>query len=221
MVGAGASGSQIARELSDSRKVYLAGRDTGSLPRKILGLDVYWWLYKTGLLTIRWDSWLGRRMGKNADKGDVHVGAKLKPMARKAGIIRMCKLTGMDQNELVFADGKRVSDIQSIVWATGYRQSFDWVHFPIFEKNGLPRHQRGVVQEAPGLYFIGLKTLYRVNSSLMAPDVGASGHFARATLTFLGTAQGPDFFTIYGGNDFGCRFLVGTLFAPQDRNYRP
>lgn len=167
VVGAGASGSQIALELSASRKVYLAGRDPGSLPRKVLGIDVYWWLYTTGILTSRWDSWMGRRIGKNSDKGDVHVGPKLKPMARKAGITRLPKLSGFDQNELVFADGQRIADIRSIVWATGFQQNFDWIHFPVFGENGLPRHHRGVVSEAPGLYFIGLKTLYRVNSSLM------------------------------------------------------
>jgi putative flavoprotein involved in K+ transport len=167
VVGAGASGSQIARELSANRKVYLAGRDPGTLPRKILGMDIYWWLYKTGIITTRWNSWMGRLMRKNANKGDAHVGQKLKPMARKAGIMLMCKLAAAEQNDLVFADGKRLDDVRSIVWATGYRQNFDWIRLPVFDENGMPRHQRGVVSEAPGLYFIGLKTLYRLNSSLM------------------------------------------------------
>lgn len=167
VVGAGASGAQIARELAASRKVYLAGRDPGGLPRKILGLDMYWWLYKTGIMTARWDSWLGKQIGKGPEKGDLHIGMKLEPMARKAGIIRLGKLTGVNQNELVFASGERIEDIQSIIWATGYRQNFDWIRLPIFESNGLPRHHRGEVTEAPGLFFIGLKTLYRVNSSSM------------------------------------------------------
>lgn len=48
--------------------------------------------------------------------------------------------------------------ITSIIWATGYRRDFRWVHAPVFGENGLPilRDARTAV---PGLYFAGMSTL--------------------------------------------------------------
>src|SRR5207237_5564425 len=45
VVGAGNSGAQIALELAQSRKVLLAGRDTGHLARGFLGRDIFDWLW--------------------------------------------------------------------------------------------------------------------------------------------------------------------------------
>ena len=45
VVGAGNSGAQIALELAGQRKVWLAGRNTGHLPRRILGRDVFDWIW--------------------------------------------------------------------------------------------------------------------------------------------------------------------------------
>ena len=45
VVGAGNSGAQIALELARYRKVWLAGRDTGHLPRRLLGRDIFDWIW--------------------------------------------------------------------------------------------------------------------------------------------------------------------------------
>ena len=48
VVGAGNSGVQIALELARSgHQVILSGRDTGSLPRRLFGRDIYDWLWPT------------------------------------------------------------------------------------------------------------------------------------------------------------------------------
>jgi len=52
------------------------------------------------------------------------------------------------------ADG-RVLDVAVVVWATGFRLDFSWIELPIFDDSGYPIH-RGVVDSAPGLYFLGL-----------------------------------------------------------------
>jgi len=57
--------------------------------------------------------------------------------------------------------------ISSIVWATGFRADFDWVKLPIFDDGGEPVHQRGVTG-LPGMYFIGIKWLYKRKSHFMA-----------------------------------------------------
>lgn len=56
--------------------------------------------------------------------------------------------------------------ITTIIWATGYRADFSWIHFPIFDEYGYPVYQRGVTAQA-GLYFVGLLWLHNLKSSLL------------------------------------------------------
>jgi putative flavoprotein involved in K+ transport len=56
--------------------------------------------------------------------------------------------------------------ISSIVWATGFRYEFDWVKLPIFDDIGEPVHGRGVTS-LPGIYFLGIKWLYKRKSHFM------------------------------------------------------
>jgi putative flavoprotein involved in K+ transport len=58
----------------------------------------------------------------------------------------------------------RQAGISSVVWATGSRYDFRWIHFPIFDAEGEPAHQRGVTS-IPGLYFPGLQWLYKRKSA--------------------------------------------------------
>ena len=61
------------------------------------------------------------------------------------------------------ADG-RVLDVAVVVWATGFRLDFGWIELPIFDGGGYPIHHRGVVDGAPGLYFLGLPFQYTPTS---------------------------------------------------------
>ncbi len=54
--------------------------------------------------------------------------------------------------------------ISSVIWATGYRVDFSWVHCGEYEDDGMPVQQRGV-STVPGLYFLGLAFLYNARSS--------------------------------------------------------
>ncbi len=60
----------------------------------------------------------------------------------------------------------KVVGISSIVWATGFRYDFDWVKLPIFNDTGEPVHQRGVIS-FPGIYFLGMRWLYKRKSHFM------------------------------------------------------
>ena len=62
-------------------------------------------------------------------------------------------------------------DVATVVWATGFRQTFDWIHLPILGEDGWPREMRGVVDDAPGLFFCGLCFQYAF-SSMVLPGVG-------------------------------------------------
>jgi putative flavoprotein involved in K+ transport len=56
--------------------------------------------------------------------------------------------------------------VGAIVWASGFRYEFDWVKLPLFDDGGEPMHRRGVTQ-FPGIYFLGLRWLYKRKSSFL------------------------------------------------------
>jgi putative flavoprotein involved in K+ transport len=56
--------------------------------------------------------------------------------------------------------------ISTIIWASGYKLDFGWVQIPVFDQACYPVHQRGVTA-FPGLYFLGLHWLYKMNSALL------------------------------------------------------
>jgi putative flavoprotein involved in K+ transport len=56
--------------------------------------------------------------------------------------------------------------IGAIVWASGFRCDFDFVKLPIFDEAGEPVHRRGVTQ-FPGIYFLGLRWLYKRKSAFL------------------------------------------------------
>lgn len=56
--------------------------------------------------------------------------------------------------------------VSAIVWASGFRCEFDWMKLPIFDDAGEPVHRRGVTQ-FPGIYFLGLRWLYKRKSAFL------------------------------------------------------
>jgi len=67
------------------------------------------------------------------------------------------------QLELDLASG----EIRTIIWATGFRPDYSWLHIPVFDRKGQIVHDGGVVADAPGLYRIGLNFLRRRKSSFI------------------------------------------------------
>jgi putative flavoprotein involved in K+ transport len=61
----------------------------------------------------------------------------------------------------------RSGEIRTIVWATGFRPDYSWLHVPVLDRRGRLRHDGGVVTGAPGLYAIGLNLLRRRKSSFI------------------------------------------------------
>jgi putative flavoprotein involved in K+ transport len=60
----------------------------------------------------------------------------------------------------------RNGEIRTILWATGFRPDYSWLHVPVVDGKGELRHDGGVV-DAPGLYAIGLPVLRRRKSSFI------------------------------------------------------
>jgi putative flavoprotein involved in K+ transport len=167
VVGAGNSGAQIALELSASRHTWLSGPDTGSIPRRILGRDVYRWLWPTLLqVPVRM---AGRRMADRMFAGDPLVGMSAKDLNR-ATLTRTGKVVAVRDGLPVLDDGRAI-DVAAIVWCTGYRPDFSWIEL----------HERGLVPQAPGLAFLGLRYQYRMSSSLLG-GVGRDAKFVISAL---------------------------------------
>jgi putative flavoprotein involved in K+ transport len=175
VVGAGNSGAQIALELAQSRKVWLAGRDTGHLPRRLLGRDVFDWIWPL-LKYATTDTRLGRRMRAGVGRGDALIGIPEREL-RDAGVARVGRVEG-ERGALPLCDG-RVIEPRVIVWCTGYRADYSWIDAPVFAPDGFPRHERGVCSEAPGLFFAGLRFQHRLSSSLIG-GVGDDAKFIAA-----------------------------------------
>lgn len=58
------------------------------------------------------------------------------------------------------------ANVRTVVWATGYRPDYSWLHVPVFDRKGRIRHDGGVV-DAPGMYVLGLPFLRRRKSSFI------------------------------------------------------
>ena len=172
VVGAGNSGAQIALELARFRKVSLAGRDTGHLPRRLLGRDIFDWIWPL-MMRFTLDTRLGRRLRRRMSGGDALIGIP-EPELTKSGVVRVGRLT--DERGGLPICGGEVLEPRVIVWATGFRPDYRWINLPAFDAEGYPRHRRGVATNAPGLYFVGLRFQYRMTSSLLG-GVGADAAF--------------------------------------------
>ena len=162
VVGGGNSGFQIAEELAATRKVSLAvGQRVPSLPQRLLGKDLFWWLSGVGFMSVSTDSRLGRKLSKR----DVLIGSSARRL-RRSGVALRRRLTSAVGRRAVFEDGSQ-HEIDAIIWATGYRSDFSWLDVPsIKEKDGSIIHRRGVTDE-PGLFFIGLPWQHTRGSALI------------------------------------------------------
>ena len=70
--------------------------------------------------------------------------------------------------------------IRTVIWATGYRPSYPWLHVPVLDRLGQIRQHRGVTP-APGLYAVGLRFGQRRSSGLL----DGVRHDARAVVAHL------------------------------------
>jgi putative flavoprotein involved in K+ transport len=86
-----------------------------------------------------------------------------------AGVNRLPNIVDVRYGLPTLADSSTV-DVANVVWCTGFRPDFSWIDLPVFGQSEQPReplHQRGIVPDQPGLYFVGLFFLYAMSSGFL------------------------------------------------------
>ena len=61
----------------------------------------------------------------------------------------------------------RRENVSTVIWASGHRFGFDWVHLPVIGANGAPLQRRGVTA-CRGVYFLGLHWMHTFRSAILA-----------------------------------------------------
>ncbi|HEY4668680.1 MAG TPA: FAD-dependent oxidoreductase [Tepidiformaceae bacterium] len=170
LVGAGNSGSEIAMELSRSHPVWMSGRDTGHIPFRIdsfLARKILVRLVLRGLFyrVFTTSTPIGRKVRPKVLHGGGPL-IRVKPRdLQAAGVQRVPRTVGVSDGKPVLEDG-RVLDVANVIWCTGFHPGFSWIDIPVFGEHE-PVHRRGVVESAPGLYFVGLDFLYAFSSTMI------------------------------------------------------
>lgn len=171
VVGAGNSGSELALEAAkNNHDVILAGRDTGHIPFEIEGTLSKLILARLVLrilfhriITI--NTPIGRKARpKIISQGGPLIRNKPKDFV-EYGIKRIPKIVGV-KDGLPVDENNQVVDVKNIIWCTGFYPAFSWIDLPIFKDNE-PMQERGVAQNEPGLYFIGMLFLYSLSSVMI------------------------------------------------------
>jgi putative flavoprotein involved in K+ transport len=171
VVGAGNSGAEISIELAPHHPTWLSGRDTGQEPTRAGSLadqlfTPFMWFMATRVLTVRTP--LGRKVRDQFF--DPPRGIPLGRVRRKdfavAGVQRVPRMSGVKDGFPLLEDGT-VLRVANVVWCTGFTPDYSWIHLSLPTHNGVPLHDRGIVDSCPGLYFMGLPFLYSLSSLLL------------------------------------------------------
>lgn len=161
VVGAGNSGAQIATELAETHDVTLAvGTRQPSLPQRVAGRDLFFWLTRTHVMDITVQSRLGRRLATK----EALIGTRLADIAR-LGVRLTGRLVAVD-GDTVSVTGGNPEKVDAVVWATGFRPDYSWMPSEAVGADGWPLHRRGV-SPMPGLGVLGLPWLHTRGSALV------------------------------------------------------
>jgi putative flavoprotein involved in K+ transport len=242
VVGAGASGQQLASELRRAgRRVAIATGRHARAFRRYRGKDIFHWFDQLGDLERTIDEMpdpeAARRalsFGLRGRNGGEDIGLD---QLSALGVTVTGRLEGWDGTTARFADNleidvadselrlhqllDRIDDylrtqaneesdapgreaiapvalpnapssldlvderISTVIWATGYRRSYPWLHVPaLLDSAGEIQHRYGIT-DVPGLYVLGLR-FQRRRASHFIGGVGADAAFLAEHLTTCG-----------------------------------
>jgi putative flavoprotein involved in K+ transport len=188
VVGASHSGGDIAFEAgSAGHPVVLSGPIRGQVPFRLektptkIAYPVLYFLAQH-VLTLRTP--IGRKIRPEIrTHGGPLIRVKKADLARVGVEMTAARTVGTRDGRPVL-EGGRTLDVTNVVWCTGFRQDFSWIDLPVVGDDGWPLERRGVVDAAPGLYFVGLAFQFAFSSML----VGGAGRDAEYVVKHLDSA---------------------------------
>ncbi|TGE09760.1 flavin-containing monooxygenase [Hymenobacter fodinae] len=163
VVGSGNSALQIAADLAThGHTVYVAfDEKTPAMPNNTA---MWVGLLSTGLLEAPTQSWLGRFMRRQPEPV---VRADLRRLQRMPTVQFIGRAMAATAEGGLVGRGITTPTLAAVVWATGYRPNYSWLHLPAaLSPTGEPRHSKGI-SPVPGLAFLGLDWLSSRRSALM------------------------------------------------------
>ncbi len=179
VVGLGNAGAEIAKELAGERRVWLSGQPSfvqPFRPERLSGRILMPFVGPVILNRVLTTSTpMGRRFhSRMRHKAMPLVRVKPKDLVA-AGVQRVGRTTGVVDGYPQLEDGT-VLQVPNVVWSTGFAPGFSWIDLPVFDEAGDVIHDRGVVDQVPGLYFTSLKFLYSVLSDTLFAIGRDAGH---------------------------------------------
>lgn len=188
IVGAGNSGSEIAKELARAgHQVWMSGRDVGEIPFRIEGLAARLFLARLVLRVVfhrvlTTNTPIGRKVrSKIVSQGGPLIRVKSRDLAA-LGVERVARTAGARNGLPVLEDG-RVLDARNVVWCTGFHPGHSWIERPVFGEDGEVIQNRGIASGEPGLYFVGLHFLYAMSSTMIHGVGRDAEHIAKTIAT--------------------------------------
>lgn len=180
VIGGGNSGAQIASELAHYKQTYLSvGHPITCMPLQFLGKSIFWYLERFGLIQADLTTKKGKWVQQQREKV---YGFELKKLLKKGKVVMKPRSTAIKDSTVKFADGTSLN-VQNIIWATGFKMDFSWIHIEGFaDKQNKPLHQKGV-SVIKNLFFLGLPWLSCRGSALL----GWVGQDAKRLIPYLVT----------------------------------
>ena len=169
VVGASHSGCDIAYETAATHATVMVGPDTGQIPVPFgspLAKVVLCGMLFAFTHVLKRSNPVGRRARAEFSHGGPRLRVQERDLAERGVDWVRGHVMGAVDGRPVLEDG-RLLDVATVVWCTGFRQVFDWVHLPAFDEDGWPREYRGVVDDLPGLFFCGIQFQYAAASMII------------------------------------------------------
>jgi putative flavoprotein involved in K+ transport len=153
VVGAGESALQIAVESAQVARVTIVSRDPLRFrPQRILGRDIHFWAWLTGLdrfpLSTYWE--------RHGPKAVIDMG-RYQPAFTEGKLDRRTVFRQFTAEGVVWEDGQEES-IDRVIFATGYRHNLGFLaELGVLSADGQAVQKMGVSLTTPGLYYLGLE----------------------------------------------------------------
>ncbi len=182
VVGDGATGRQVCRELAATHEVWLSrGKFRLVVPQRFFGRDIIACFETTGALRADKESWHGRFV----QLFDPIPGWNLRLSAlRRIGVTVVRRAIDAEDRCIRFAEGSS-ENFDAVIWAIGYRDDASWLHIPeAVDARGNYIQERGV-SPVPGLFHIGREWQNNRASALLAGVGNDAAEIAAQAVEFV------------------------------------